>query len=221
MKYSYASLAILVAVARSQGIPNIPGCALSCFSQAVANSPCSSLTDFACQCRQPQLIAQVTPCVQAACSASDAEALRSTVQELCASAGAPLNLGDGASEPATSAATEPVTSDATAEPTEAPSEVVTSDATAEPTEVPSEVITSDATAEPTYSDEPTAITDVFPTETTLTTTPQLPGVAQPTGGVSGNVTAPVVPPFTGAANHVAVGPVGGLLALVMAVLYAL
>ena len=43
----------------------------SCLVGPLTTDGCSSLTDFACHCQKPGLVAKVTPCLQKSCDAAD------------------------------------------------------------------------------------------------------------------------------------------------------
>lgn len=249
MKFTYATLAIVVAVAQAQQISDIPSCAIGCFTSVLANNPCETLTDLACQCRQSQLLPQLAPCVQESCSPAEVETVRSAAQNLCASVGVnievPAEGGEEVTPPAETTAEEAApeeTAETTAETTAEETPEETAEATPEETTEETTTIqtqttvqstvtaTAQETAETTedapdiyvYGSAPVQpTTEAVTTLTTATTTTS--GVARPTGAV-GNATvttSSVVGSFTGAANQVAVGPVGGLVVFIVAAVYAL
>lgn len=100
MKTSFAAIAVALASVASAQLADIPSCALQCFIDALSSDGCSSLTDFACHCKETSLIPTVEPCVQKACSAADQAKVITAVEGTCASAGVPITI----SVPATSAA---------------------------------------------------------------------------------------------------------------------
>ncbi|KAI9834188.1 MAG: hypothetical protein M1826_005299 [Phylliscum demangeonii] len=112
MKYSIAMLSLAAAVAQAQ-FPALPQCSLTCLA-VLAGDGCT-LTDFACHCKKPNLAAQITPCIEKACSASDASDTVATLTKTCADAGVPLP-GTGASSAAAPAAAAPASSSAAAAP---------------------------------------------------------------------------------------------------------
>ena len=72
MQFSNALIALVAAgLASSQGIPDVPSCSLNCFTTALTTDGCSGLTDWACHCGKPELVDQVTPCVEKACPVAD------------------------------------------------------------------------------------------------------------------------------------------------------
>lgn len=245
MKYSYATLAIVVAVAQAQTIADIPPCAISCFTTVLANTPCETLTDLACQCRQSQLLPDLAPCVASSCSPAEAEGVRTAAQSLCASVGvnvevpaeggAPAEGGeDEVTPPPATTAEEPAPQETVEQPAEETVEQPAEDTTEETTTIQTQTTvqtTSTATATETAEEtEETAETVntaqqtyVYPSApgeaTTVATTVASTGVTRPTGAV--NATTSVVAPFTGAANQVAVGPIGGLLVFIVAAVYAI
>lgn len=88
--FQIASIVALASVATAQ-LDNIPSCALNCFVGPLTTDGCSSLTDFACHCKQgASLLGKVQPCVQGACTADDQAATISAVEETCNGAGVPI-----------------------------------------------------------------------------------------------------------------------------------
>ncbi|KAL6235818.1 hypothetical protein BDW75DRAFT_239792 [Aspergillus navahoensis] len=53
---------------------------------------CSSLTDFACHCRQSALVSEVTPCVEQACGEQDQSSVSNIVVTACSSVGSPISV---------------------------------------------------------------------------------------------------------------------------------
>ncbi|KAL5341183.1 hypothetical protein BJX70DRAFT_396231 [Aspergillus crustosus] len=92
MKLSQALLALLSTGFGVAQIIDLPPCSLQCFLKAMSHDGCSSLTDFACHCKQPILITEVTPCVEQACNAKDQSSVSSAVVAECSSAGAPISI---------------------------------------------------------------------------------------------------------------------------------
>ncbi|KAL3479319.1 hypothetical protein BJX99DRAFT_76552 [Aspergillus californicus] len=83
---------LLIADLAHAQIPNLPSCSLTCFINAMSHDGCTSLTDFACHCRRPQLITEVTPCVQQACNKQQQSAVSNAVVTQCPSAGVPISI---------------------------------------------------------------------------------------------------------------------------------
>ncbi|RHZ60050.1 hypothetical protein CDV55_106441 [Aspergillus turcosus] len=92
MHFSRASLALLAAGLASAQIPDLPSCSLNCFVSALSSDGCSSLTDYACHCQKPQLVSDVTPCVQSACNLADQSSVSSAVVSQCSAAGHPISV---------------------------------------------------------------------------------------------------------------------------------
>ncbi|KAF2856039.1 CFEM-domain-containing protein [Plenodomus tracheiphilus IPT5] len=111
--FQIASIVALASVAAAQ-LDNIPSCALNCFVGPLTSDGCSSLTDFACHCKQgATLLGKVQPCVQGACSADDQAAAISAVESTCSAAGAPIvipSAGASAVASATGAASSAASS---------------------------------------------------------------------------------------------------------------
>ncbi|KAI1942790.1 hypothetical protein LOZ58_001676 [Ophidiomyces ophidiicola] len=92
MKFS-AILAVTAAGLVSAQIPQVPGCSINCFLTALTGGGCSGLTDWACQCKRPDLPPKIIPCVQKACpQASDQSAVSSIVVSVCSKAGVPISI---------------------------------------------------------------------------------------------------------------------------------
>jgi hypothetical protein len=141
MKYSYASLALVLAVAQAQNIADLPPCSISCFTSALLSDGCATLTDFKCHCSKPELISQVQPCVQGACSPQEVATVISAAQQLCAGVGVPLTLAS------TGGASSPPAESANASPT--PAEETTAAVAPAPTESPTGEEETPATESPT------------------------------------------------------------------------
>ncbi|KAF2632348.1 CFEM-domain-containing protein [Macroventuria anomochaeta] len=95
--FAVVSLVALASVASAQ-LDNIPSCALNCFIGPLTSDGCSSLTDFACHCKQgTTLLASVQPCVKGACSAADQQTTINAVKSTCADAGVPIEIPDASS----------------------------------------------------------------------------------------------------------------------------
>ncbi|KAL2870661.1 CFEM domain-containing protein [Aspergillus lucknowensis] len=78
----------------------------------MSHDGCSSLTDFACHCRQPALVSEVTPCVQQSCNVQDQSSVSNAVTAECSSVGVPISIppvtgSTTQSNPTTSEETEP------------------------------------------------------------------------------------------------------------------
>ncbi|KAJ5442187.1 Extracellular membrane protein CFEM domain [Penicillium cf. griseofulvum] len=78
-----AAIVVLTAgaVTRAQ-LSNIPQCSLTCFTSALGSDGCSELTDFACHCQKPGLVAEIVPCINKACDVPDRQAVSSIVDGL-------------------------------------------------------------------------------------------------------------------------------------------
>lgn len=116
MKYSL-TLAAIVAVVAAQDISTLPVCSLQCFATAIPNTGCG-LTDFACSCgKADQLTPEVTPCIQAACSAADQATAVSALVAICEAVGVPITIPTpGTSSSAAPVEPEPTSSAAPVEP---------------------------------------------------------------------------------------------------------
>ncbi|OAX79681.1 hypothetical protein ACJ72_05999, partial [Emergomyces africanus] len=71
MQFSHALIALVAASLANAQLPEVPTCALSCFTEAVASDGCTPLTNFKCHCQVKELPGKITPCVEAACSVAD------------------------------------------------------------------------------------------------------------------------------------------------------
>ncbi|OJJ64632.1 hypothetical protein ASPSYDRAFT_39359 [Aspergillus sydowii CBS 593.65] len=58
----------------------------------MTHDECSNLTDFACHCRKPALVTEVTPCVQRACNEQDQTSVSNVVVTECSSVGVPISI---------------------------------------------------------------------------------------------------------------------------------
>ncbi|KAF3043155.1 hypothetical protein E8E12_005306 [Didymella heteroderae] len=95
--FALTSIIALATVASAQ-LDNIPSCALNCFIGPLTSDGCSSLTDFACHCKQgAKLLSTVQPCVQGACNAADQATTISAVESTCQQAGVPIEIPDASS----------------------------------------------------------------------------------------------------------------------------
>ncbi|KAI9747881.1 MAG: hypothetical protein M1815_003815 [Lichina confinis] len=95
MKYSYSAIALVLALAQAQ-YPDLPPCALPCFTEALGSDGCAA-TDFACHCSKTELLSRITPCVAAACTPGESEAAAKTISETCAGAATESVDADGES----------------------------------------------------------------------------------------------------------------------------
>ncbi|CEL09455.1 hypothetical protein ASPCAL12590 [Aspergillus calidoustus] len=71
---------------------DLPQCSIQCILTAMSQDGCSSLTDFACHCRQPSLVTEVTPCVQRDCNLQDQSSVSNAVTAQCSSVGVPISI---------------------------------------------------------------------------------------------------------------------------------
>ncbi|KAJ4314818.1 hypothetical protein N0V94_006259 [Neodidymelliopsis sp. IMI 364377] len=179
--FAVASLIALASVASAQ-LDNIPSCALTCFLTPLGSDGCADLTDFACHCKKgAELLAQVQPCVQKACSAADQATTISAVETTCKAAGVPIEIPD-----TTSAA-----SSAASEVTSAASSVASSAASS------ASVVISDASSalESAASSLSSVIASAI---SSATATHSANGTASATGSATGTASSSAAP-FTGAA----------------------
>ncbi|KAG4033781.1 hypothetical protein MFRU_004g02840 [Monilinia fructicola] len=112
MQFTYTAIFTLFAsVAYSQSIASevaqLPSCALSCLATAATSAGCG-LTDYACQCGDAKaaITKSGTPCIVAACSASDVLTVSKVAAQICelqASAGS-SGSSPSSTTPASSAA---------------------------------------------------------------------------------------------------------------------
>ncbi|RDW79029.1 CFEM domain-containing protein [Aspergillus mulundensis] len=100
----------------AQGLPDVPTCSLQCFLNAMSSDGCPSLTDFACHCREPALVEQVTPCVEQACSEPDQSSVSNVVMTACSSAGVPISIPPVGATTATTTGDGPTTTGESATP---------------------------------------------------------------------------------------------------------
>ncbi|PQE04924.1 CFEM domain-containing protein [Rutstroemia sp. NJR-2017a BBW] len=115
MKFSYAAItAVLASVAYSQSIndvvASIPSCALTCLLPAITSAGCGA-ADYACQCgsAKDEITKAATPCIAAACSASDTlnPEVQSATTQICtleAASGSGSSSSASASDSSSSAA---------------------------------------------------------------------------------------------------------------------
>ncbi|KAJ5541032.1 GPI-anchored CFEM domain protein B [Penicillium frequentans] len=92
MQFSHALIALVAAGLANAQLPDVPACSLNCFVSALTSDGCSGLTDFACHCAKPQLISDITPCVEKACKVADQASVSNVVVAQCSSAGVPISL---------------------------------------------------------------------------------------------------------------------------------
>lgn len=148
---------------------------------------CSSLTDFACHCKQgAKLLSTVQPCVQGACSDEDEKTTIEAVQKTCAGAGVPIEIPGAASSAAPSSAAPKPTA----------------------TTTPNTTVADPTKATPTASTTPNAsgvasswsyTTTVTPDTTIVDPTSALPTVHSSSKPSNGTVTTAKPSEFTGAA----------------------
>ncbi|CAO2650506.1 Nn.00g017980.m01.CDS01 [Neocucurbitaria sp. VM-36] len=112
--FTIATIIALASVGTAQ-LDNIPSCALNCFITPLSSDGCSALTDFACHCKKgAELLAQVQPCVQGACSAADQATTISAVEATCEQAGAPISIPDASAAPSAASSAASAVSSAVA-----------------------------------------------------------------------------------------------------------
>lgn len=167
MKYSYAALALTLAVAQAQNLANLPPCSINCFTSALLSDGCASLTDFRCHCSKPELIGQVQPCVQAACSPQEVATVLSAAQQLCAGVGVPITIPSTGGASTTAAAAPQESSTAAEESAAASPTAEETTAVAQPTESPTteEGIATIQTLSPSYFPATETEETASPTET--------------------------------------------------------
>ncbi|KAL1971357.1 hypothetical protein VTN77DRAFT_309 [Rasamsonia byssochlamydoides] len=201
MQFSHALIALVAAGLANAQFPNIPTCSINCLVTALSNDGCSSLTDFACHCEKPNLVSEVTPCVQKACSVADQSAVSSVVVSECSAAGHPISVppvGSGSS-------TSPAASSS-------PSETVTPSVSAQDSS------SASATATGSSSAVPTPVVGSSPAPMISAPSPTVTGSSNSTGAGSSSSASPSTPIFTGAASNVMsnMGGVAGAVAAVAA-----
>ncbi|EOA82020.1 hypothetical protein ACJQWK_05197 [Exserohilum turcicum] len=97
--FTIASIVALASVASAQ-LDNIPQCALTCFIGPLAGDGCKDISDFACHCKKgDQLLSQVQPCAQGACSAADQQKAIAAVEATCKSVGVPITIPGASAAP--------------------------------------------------------------------------------------------------------------------------
>ncbi|KAL4780980.1 CFEM domain-containing protein [Aspergillus varians] len=92
MKFYQAVMVLFSTTLTLAQISGVPSCSLQCFVNAMSHDGCSSLTDFACHCRKPALVSEVTPCVERACNERDQSSVSNAVVTECSSAGVPISI---------------------------------------------------------------------------------------------------------------------------------
>ncbi|OXV07311.1 hypothetical protein Egran_04924 [Elaphomyces granulatus] len=111
MHFSFALIALVAAGVVNAQFPDIPNCALSCLVGPLTSDGCSSLTDFACHCQKPDLISQVSPCLEKSCNSADQSTVAGVVAKQCEAAGHPIaipNLSAGSATTSSAAPSESV-----------------------------------------------------------------------------------------------------------------
>ncbi|KAH9996963.1 hypothetical protein BJV74DRAFT_273651 [Russula compacta] len=78
-------LLFTLALAAAVGVSaqSLDACVLNCAQQAVANSTCTSYTDFSCVCKSASFQATATACLQANCTAQDQATALALQQQEC------------------------------------------------------------------------------------------------------------------------------------------
>ncbi|KAL2222247.1 immunoreactive protein [Thermoascus aurantiacus ATCC 26904] len=201
MQFSHALVALVAAGLASAQLPDIPNCSLNCFVTALTSDGCSSLTDFACHCQKPQLISEVTPCVQQNCDLAAQSSVSSVVVSQCSAAGHPISLPAVGGGSTTAAATT-----SAAETTSTP-------AAASTTAVSTPAATTPST--------PSAASSSTPAAGSSSAVSASKSTAAGTGGLKPTSSSGVSPPvFTGAAANVK-GSMGGVAAVAAVAAYFL
>ncbi|KAL1792141.1 hypothetical protein ACET3X_009892 [Alternaria dauci] len=182
--FTIATVVALASVGAAQ-LNNIPSCALNCFIGPLTSDGCESLTDFECHCQKgAQLLSQVQPCVEGACSPSDQAAAISAVESTCAAAGVPISIPEG-SAPAASSAVASATSAAASAASSVASSVA-SQVTSILSEASSVVASAASSLSSALSDDDDESTSVTATPTatgSVSTTPSS-SVSEFTGGAA-------------------------------------
>nr|WLA78202.1 CFEM6 [Alternaria solani] len=186
--FTIATVVALASVGAAQ-LNNIPSCALNCFIGPLTSDGCSSLTDFECHCQKgAQLLSQVQPCVEGACSPSDQAAAISAVESTCAAAGVPISIPEGSAASSAVASATSAAASATSAAASAASSVASSVAS-EVTSILSEASSVVASAASSLSsalsddDESTSMT-ATPTATGSVSTTPSSSVSEFTGGAA-------------------------------------
>ncbi|KAJ6010883.1 GPI-anchored CFEM domain protein B [Penicillium sp. IBT 35674x] len=132
MQFSHALIALVAAGLANAQLPDVPACSLNCFVSALTSDGCSGLTDFACHCAKPQLISDITPCVEKACKVADQASVSNVVVAQCSSAGVPISLAPilttSASDSTSTSSSAPTSTSASETVTEATTETTSSSA---------------------------------------------------------------------------------------------
>ncbi|OJD10575.1 hypothetical protein AJ78_08453 [Emergomyces pasteurianus Ep9510] len=159
MQFSHALIALVAASLANAQLPDIPPCALACFTSAIADDGCTPLTNFKCHCGVKTLPGKITPCVEKACDVPARSSVSNLVVSICSAAGAPIQL-------------PPV------------GEVTATDTTGAPTGKPTGAPT--ATPSPTGTPSPSKSTPAgVPSGTGSFTKPSSPPTGSPTPGAPG------------------------------------
>ncbi|OJI98730.1 hypothetical protein ASPVEDRAFT_481135 [Aspergillus versicolor CBS 583.65] len=92
MKFHMVSTVLFSTCLTLAQILGLPSCSMQCFINGMTHDGCSNLSDFACHCRQPSLVTEVTPCVQQACNEQDQSSVSNVVVTECSSVGVPISV---------------------------------------------------------------------------------------------------------------------------------
>ncbi|PKY06114.1 CFEM-domain-containing protein [Aspergillus campestris IBT 28561] len=191
---AFASV-LAAALVSAQTLPDIPGCSMQCFLDALMNDGCPGLMDFGCHCQKPELVSKVTPCVKSSCGIPEQATVSDVVMKQCASAGHAISIPPvGEATPTATATSSTDTASSSVSP---PSNTMSSSGTGAVTETPSgagsmTLPTESSTGGP----QPGSSNTASPTHKTSTssTSSTMPGQTH-----SGGAAPPV---FTGDATHV-------------------
>ncbi|PLN82381.1 hypothetical protein BDW42DRAFT_80174 [Aspergillus taichungensis] len=92
MKSLSFTFVLMAALGSAQMLPDIPGCSMQCFLDALTNDGCPGLLDFGCHCQKPELVSKVTPCVKSSCGIPEQATVSNVVVKQCASAGHAISI---------------------------------------------------------------------------------------------------------------------------------
>ncbi|KAI9756896.1 MAG: hypothetical protein M4579_003650 [Chaenotheca gracillima] len=207
MKYSVPALALFAALVSSQSLPDVPTCSLACFTTALTSDGCSSLTDFKCHCSKPQLVSQIQPCVNKACSPADQQKVTDTVMSTCESVGEPIAIPSAGASSAAGASTGAATSAA---------ETSAAETSAAATSAAETSAAATSAAETSAAATSAAATSAAATTAAATSAAATSGVASPSAAPPASTS---VMAFTGAAAQ-PTGAFGVVAAIALAAAYA-
>ncbi|KAK4087996.1 hypothetical protein Purlil1_7754 [Purpureocillium lilacinum] len=210
MKATFVTLAIAGLVA-AQDFTGQPDCAIPCLKDAIPKIGCK-LEDVACACKpdaQAKLLPLVSGCILSKCSPADVAKAQSAANAACAKIATQSGSASGSGS-ASATGSGSATGSATASGSATGTASGTESATATESGTASESATGSATGTESGSASVTA------TASGSGTSPSVTGTATRSGSASGTTTAAST--STAGAN---IGPVGGVMAAVLAAAVAL